>query len=328
MTHRHGEGLGLGTPRPTIATTKCFDSLSIQPDSHEIPDDMLSTVEVAELTQHEDTITRGLQTFVEVGTALAAIRDGRLYRQTHTTFEEYCADRWGFTDRRARQIIGAAGLVAELPNGTTVPVNEAQARELVGLDPTTAARVLEVAAASGRLTASSIAKAKANIVGTTVSNSINIADEDTDPVPTEAEIAEMMIGIIEAGYADDPKLWAAAFDVIPVIREWPERSQWISFVRVAYPLFTSDYFPSAFVGWLYVVAKVALDEIEDIRVRRGAPDWRPPGAMLAELVIAIFNPALPESASRMVQTQMMDQLTVAVVQCEPLVEMFNMGGER
>lgn len=78
-----------------------------------------------QLATHEEVIERGLATFLDVGKSLAAIRDGRLYRETHARFEDYCRDRWGFTDRRARQIIEAAEI------GTMVPVeNERQARAL------------------------------------------------------------------------------------------------------------------------------------------------------------------------------------------------------
>jgi len=84
------------------------------------------------LTECEAVIERGLRTFVEVGEALLRIRDERLYRETHGTFEDYCRERWGFTDRRARHLMGAAEVVADLPTGTVVP-NEAVARELAPL---------------------------------------------------------------------------------------------------------------------------------------------------------------------------------------------------
>lgn len=85
----------------------------------------LTAAESDYLAECEDRIERGLQTFVEVGTALAMIRDNKLYREQHTTFALYCEARWGFSDRRARQIIDAAEI------GTIVPVeNEGQAREL------------------------------------------------------------------------------------------------------------------------------------------------------------------------------------------------------
>lgn len=55
--------------------------------------DALTTAERMLLTQNEAVIERGRRAFVEVGTALAQIRDSRLYRQSHDTFEAYCRER-------------------------------------------------------------------------------------------------------------------------------------------------------------------------------------------------------------------------------------------
>jgi hypothetical protein len=85
----------------------------------------LTPYEQDKLANCEHVIEHGLQTFVDVGESLLTIRDDRLYRATHGTFEDYCHARWGFTDRRARQIMAAAEI------GTIVPVaNEGQARAL------------------------------------------------------------------------------------------------------------------------------------------------------------------------------------------------------
>jgi len=59
----------------------------------------------------ETVIRRGLATFVEVGTALATIRDERLYRESHETFEDYCREAWNFGRQRAAALIEAAGIV-------------------------------------------------------------------------------------------------------------------------------------------------------------------------------------------------------------------------
>lgn len=113
----------------------------------------LTAAEADYLVQCEETISHGLQTFIEVGTALAMIRDNRLYRAEHPTFEAYCAERWGFTDRRARQLIDAAAI------GTIVPVtNEGQARELARVPETERAEVWQqtVERTDGKPTAAAI----------------------------------------------------------------------------------------------------------------------------------------------------------------------------
>ena len=88
----------------------------------------LATSEAARLADLETAIERGLTMFMEVGEALREIHEARLYRADHSTFENYCRERWGFTDRRGRQLMEAAEI------GTQVPVqSERQARELARL---------------------------------------------------------------------------------------------------------------------------------------------------------------------------------------------------
>jgi len=107
-------------------------------------DMVLTTIEATDLAQHEATIDRGLKTFYEVGNALVAIRDGRLYRGQFDTFEDYCQGRWGIARNYANKMIAAAGIIRNL--GTIVPtdaspivgilpVNEAQTRPLALLEP-------------------------------------------------------------------------------------------------------------------------------------------------------------------------------------------------
>lgn len=83
------------------------------------------------LAHMEGIIERGLTTFVEVGRSLMAIRDERLYRESHATFETYCKERWGWSHRHANRTIEAAEVAHLL--GPIGPTNEAQARELAPL---------------------------------------------------------------------------------------------------------------------------------------------------------------------------------------------------
>ena len=97
-----------------------------------VAEPVLSKVEQRHLGRLEKRIAAGLQTFREVGAALLEIRDSRLYRETHATFEAYCADRWALPRARAYQLIDSAKVVQALgdPGDLT---NEAQARELASL---------------------------------------------------------------------------------------------------------------------------------------------------------------------------------------------------
>jgi hypothetical protein len=48
------------------------------------------------LIELEHIIEAGLQAFIEVGTALAEIRDSHLYKSNFLTFEDYCIGKWAF----------------------------------------------------------------------------------------------------------------------------------------------------------------------------------------------------------------------------------------
>jgi hypothetical protein len=96
----------------------------------------LSLREVQTLEHYEQIIAQGMQTFVEVGHALLAIREQRLYRQAYQTFEDYLRQRWDLSRPRAYQLIDAAQVVDTVSTSVDiVPMNEAQARPLASLSP-------------------------------------------------------------------------------------------------------------------------------------------------------------------------------------------------
>lgn len=127
--------------------------------------DDLTISEAGRLAELETVIERGLQTFIEVGSALMEIRDSRLYRQLYATFEEYCQERWDLRKSRTYQLMDAAEVVENLKSSTIVelssgtiplPVNEAQARPLAKLEVEMQRQVWQRAvetAPQGRITA-------------------------------------------------------------------------------------------------------------------------------------------------------------------------------
>ncbi len=94
---------------------------------------VLSVRDQERLEVLEERVRSGIDTFHEVGRALAEISCRRLYRKTHTTFEAYCREKWGFHRSLAYRLIAAAEVVDDVSPIGTVPANEAQARELVPL---------------------------------------------------------------------------------------------------------------------------------------------------------------------------------------------------
>lgn len=80
----------------------------------------VSAVEVTELSQEEQSdrllLERKVErAFFEAGKALAQLRDRRLYRSTHKTFEEYCRDRFGHSRRQSYLLMDAAVVFESIP---------------------------------------------------------------------------------------------------------------------------------------------------------------------------------------------------------------------
>ena len=98
-----------------------------------------------QLAALEGVVERGLATFVEVGRALAEIRDARLYRESHATFADYLRERWDMGRSQGYRLIDAAAVVDVVsPNGDTAPPSEAVARELAPLLREDEAKVIKV----------------------------------------------------------------------------------------------------------------------------------------------------------------------------------------
>jgi hypothetical protein len=86
------------------------------------------------LTQEEQSDRLHLErkverAFFEAGKALTELRDRRLYRSTHKTFDEYCLERFGYNRSRFYQLVDAAIVVDILPTA------EGQVRPMTKLEP-------------------------------------------------------------------------------------------------------------------------------------------------------------------------------------------------
>ncbi|MBD2342005.1 hypothetical protein H6G64_34300 [Calothrix sp. FACHB-156] len=119
----------------------------------------VAAVEVPELTQEEQYLRLELErkveiAFYEAGCALRELRDRRLYRSTHKTFEEYCQDRFNYSRDAAYLKISATAVYENLQKflptiGRQIPMptNERQLRSLAKaeLEPTVQANVWQQA---------------------------------------------------------------------------------------------------------------------------------------------------------------------------------------
>jgi hypothetical protein len=117
----------------------------------------VTAVEVPELTEAEERDRLNLErkverAFFEAGKALMELRDRRLYRSTHKTFEEYCRFRFAYTYRHVNYLIAGSVIVDNIKMGTNssqnekshemgtnssqiLPTSEVQVRPLAKLEP-------------------------------------------------------------------------------------------------------------------------------------------------------------------------------------------------
>jgi len=137
-------------PRKRNKATSASSSEDTPPDNQDIEEKpatatiTVSAVEVTELTQEEQSDRLHLErkverAFFEAGKALMELRDRRLYRSTHGTFEEYCLDRFGYNRSRSYQLVDAAIVVDNLQKCPQIvdilPTAEGQVRPMTKLEP-------------------------------------------------------------------------------------------------------------------------------------------------------------------------------------------------
>jgi ribosomal protein S27AE len=124
--------------------------------------DTAITMTEKRLTDLEGRIRKGLESFVEVGNALAEIkaRNGFMLRGAKT-FDEYCSKTFGFSERNGYRLIAAAETAKAVEKAVgEAPRNEASARVLkeVAHDPKLIERVNERLKKAGQTVATATAE--------------------------------------------------------------------------------------------------------------------------------------------------------------------------
>ncbi|MFW9263707.1 hypothetical protein A4S05_35610 [Nostoc sp. KVJ20] len=141
--------------------TSAASSNDTPPDNQDLEENpalatiTVTSVEIPELTEEEQRDRLHLErrverAFFEAGKALMELRDRRLYRSTHKTFEDYCRDRFGHSRQKSNYLIAAADVYENLTticcqnlppedlttNGSQIlPTSEGQVRPITKLEP-------------------------------------------------------------------------------------------------------------------------------------------------------------------------------------------------
>lgn len=109
---------------------------------------LLTPEEHKRLSSLETVIDKGRKTWIAAGEALLEIRDSKLYRQAFKTFEDYCQEKWGWTRKRAYELMQSVEVVKTLPEKCNQLVtNPHQAAELATVEPEDRVQVVKQAAA-------------------------------------------------------------------------------------------------------------------------------------------------------------------------------------
>ncbi len=101
--------------------------------------EVLETLSLSEESERLRLERKVEKAFYEAGLALQTLRDKRLYRSTHATFEEYCQDRFNYSRSYSSRLILAVEIVDNIKenvanwqhNKTIVlPTKESQCRQI------------------------------------------------------------------------------------------------------------------------------------------------------------------------------------------------------
>ena len=164
------------------------------------------------LAQCEAVIERGLEGFVAAGLAMAQIRDEGLYKRPGCkNFEEYVESRWGFTVRRARQLMSAAAVGKLLGDGnhgsSGNSASERALRPLAGVPPALLqavwARALELAGDGKMPTFRHTSAAAKEILAKKGKHAVHFSSE-SDEHNTPREIVEAILRVFGGRIGLDP----------------------------------------------------------------------------------------------------------------------------
>lgn len=164
--------------------------------------DKLTDDETQQLEGCEEIIENGLNIWYQVGEALLHIRDKKLYRSTHKTFEDYCRERWDMDRRYANRLIGASSVLENLGSIDPKPTSETHVRPLTPLAPEEQKLVWDVVqqtAPRGKVTAEHVKSVVTVLKEVTATGAIDDGTGTSIPV-SEATVTHIKAAVTEETY--------------------------------------------------------------------------------------------------------------------------------
>lgn len=219
------------------------------------------------------------------------------------SWSDYVAAELGISRRHANRLVAQGEVIHAIrgavgPTGPTdLTVTEREARDV---RPQLDRVVADIAArvADGAPARVAVTEVVAAVRASLTSSSI----EPEDDVPTERDIAEMIVRIVdsrlEAASDSTRDEWLVAVQLADVVRDWAGSTlpNFYFFTQVATVLYTRQtplVVWAVFAPWLVVTASKSLEEYAELRVGRRA-DGRVPGEDLARVTIALWGPPVDD----------------------------------
>jgi hypothetical protein len=176
----------------------------------------LSNAESQRFEELNGMIEKGMATFREVGVALKEVRDRKLYREHYERFDDYLAEKFGMSRKRASQLICAEDVMEELEVSTIVdkaslPKNEGQVRPLLRLKKGERAQAWKQAVDSspGKRPVATAVKEVVDGLLKKQSGEASSAQKQTDQTTTGAQKREIAVLVDNSQMADG--LWLEGF---------------------------------------------------------------------------------------------------------------------
>lgn len=147
--------------------------VTVKANSIQIQTKPLTAAEAKRLAECEAIVEKSKKEFMKGWEALMCISEEGLYRATHSTFEQYCREKWGITARYANRLMLADAVMENIKSEqlvssepAAVPENEAQARPLAVLTPPQQIEAAKIVAKkTGKHTAKDFANAADKVTG-------------------------------------------------------------------------------------------------------------------------------------------------------------------
>ena len=165
----------------------------------------------------EVIVEEGLAAFVDVGLALAEIKAEKLYIESgFTTWEDYTRERWSWTRQYATKYLGAAAVIAQLPESTAKAVTSVNAANALRKVPS-AMRPAVVEAAKGKDGKATEAAIKA------------ATPKKLPPPPSKKKPANKAVPVIPSGPKDETGVIIPP-EVLPLWNRRDEVQQVLAYV--------------------------------------------------------------------------------------------------